>query len=61
MNKQKNLKKKTFSMFLDHVDSFGNFFLGFLSINIFTLVKKGGQNNVFAPFSTKQFLLNVPC
>ena len=43
-------------MFLDHVNSSGKF-LKFLSKNIFTLVKKEGQNTAFAVFSKN----TVPC
>ena len=49
-------------MFLDHVDSFGKFLKFFVQKAFFSpLLKKRGQNLVFAAFSKIQFLVNFPC
>ena len=48
-------------MLLDQVDSFGKF-LKFLPKHMFLpLLKKSGQNTVFAAFSKIQFFVNFPC
>ena len=50
INKQ-NKTKKSFSMFLDHVDSFGKFLKFFVQKHFFTLVKKKGARTLFLQLS----------
>ena len=45
-------------MFFDHVNSFGKFEVFCPKAFFFTLVKKEGQNTVFAAFSKIQVLVN---